>query len=365
MDEQLRVHPAADAFLQHLRLGAGRAEGTTQAYATAVALYLVWCGQAQDDWREAVDRLGGFMLWLRHAPGPSTLRRMDGEPVALVVRQPRRINAVLVAVREFFKHAVAVGLAPSSVLAGLYEVGDDRWLPAELRAEGMGLRHIARPRHRLSVGERQVVRASDEEALALLHACRSARDRLIVLLLARAGLRRGEVAGLRRADVHLALDSTGAGCQVPGEHVHVVRREESPRGAWAKSGRSRAVPVDFLLVQAFDAYAWERQACQQAEGCDFVLVNLFRAPLGVPMRPGALNEVLAALSRRAGLDRQIHPHQLRHAFADNVLAAGGTVDEVQALLGHASPASTQPYLNPSTERLRTAVERVARTQAVR
>jgi len=90
-----------------------------------------------------------------------------------------------------------------------------------------------------------------------------------------------------------------------------------------------------------------------------VLVNLFREPVGAPMRPGAVNELLAALSRRAGLGREIHPHMLRHCLGSNVLEAGGALDEAQALLGHATPASTQVYLHPSQDRLRQAVERVA------
>lgn len=61
------------------------------------------------------------------------------------------------------------------------------------------------------------------------------------------------------------------------------------------------------------------------------------------MRPGALNELLSALSRRAGLAREIHPHMLRHGFGSNVMDAGGALDEAQALLGHASPSSTQVY----------------------
>lgn len=77
------------------------------------------------------------------------------------------------------------------------------------------------------------------------------------------------------------------------------------------------------------------------------------------MRPGALNEFLAALSRRAGLTREIHPHMLRHCFGSNVMEAGGALDEAQALLGHASPASTQVYLHPDYGRLRSAVDRVA------
>jgi integrase/recombinase XerD len=76
-----------------------------------------------------------------------------------------------------------------------------------------------------------------------------------------------------------------------------------------------------------------------------VLVNLFHPPLGAPMRPGAVNELLTVLSRRAGLSRSVHPHQLRHGFASNVLDAGGALDEAQELLGHARAGSTQIYLH--------------------
>ena len=191
-----------------------------------------------------------------------------------------------------------------------------------------------------------VDRATDAEVLGLLRACRSARDRFIVMAMARAGLRRGEVTGLRREDMHLVADAAELGCAVPGAHLH-VRRRDNPNGAWAKSRRPGPFP-------STSCWSWPmtptgssgRNACQPA-GCDFVLVNLFRDPLGAPMRPGALNELLAALSRRAGLSREIHPHMLRHCFGSNVMDAGGALDEAQALLGHATPASTQVYLHPS------------------
>ena len=115
-----------------------------------------------------------------------------------------------------------------------------------------------------------------------------------------------------------------------------MRREDNPNGAGAKSRRQRAVPLDFLTVQAFDTYQFERIAVPAAAASDFVLVNLFRAPAGAPMRLDAVNDLVAAASRRAGIDPPPRPHQLRHAFASNVLDAGGT-DEAQDLLGHASP----------------------------
>src|SRR5260370_1222654 len=115
-----------------------------------------------------------------------------------------------------------------------------------------------RARHRRHEPETPVDRASDEEIVGLLRACLSARDRLIVLLMARAGLRRGELCGLRRSDVHLLADSRPLGCEVTRAHLHVIRREDNPNGAWAKSRRQRTVPLDFLAVQAFDTYELER-----------------------------------------------------------------------------------------------------------
>jgi len=124
------------------------------------------------------------------------------------------------------------------------------------------LRYYAKARHRLGEPVQPVDRATDAEVLGLLRACRSARDRLIVLLMARAGLRRGEVVGLRRGDLHFVVDATGLGCPVQGAHLHVVRRDNI-NGAWAKSRRSRMVPVDSLVVQANDDYVAERHRCRR------------------------------------------------------------------------------------------------------
>ncbi|WP_229481024.1 tyrosine-type recombinase/integrase [Mycolicibacterium mageritense] len=357
-DDDRGVVSDADAYLRHVRFGQDRAETTTRSYAGGIALYLRWCRRTDRDWVDGLAYLGLFITWLRHFPA-----RGDHDDVVAVgpgsppARGARRINGILVAVRGFAVFAATRGIIDTSSIERLYELADDRDVPVEAKGETGQRQWRLRPLHRLHEPETPVDRASDEEIVALLRACRSTRDRLIVLLLSGAGLRRGELTGLRRSDLHLLPDSTALGCPVQRAHLHVERRS-NPNGAWAKSRRCRHVPLGFLIVQAFDVYEFERFAIPRARDSDFVFVNLFREPIGSPMLPDAINSLLTDLCKRAALDRKVTPHQLRHAFGSNLLDAGGAIDEAQMLLGHVSASSTQVYLHPDRSRLREAVERV-------
>jgi integrase/recombinase XerD len=350
--DDLRVRAADEFLFGHLAQGG--AEGTTESYAGAIALFLTWCASVGIALDGAAGHLGRFTLWLRHYSGPGQV--VAAGPGGPAVRGPSRINTVLAAVREFCKHLVAARALPGSTLDALYRVVDDRDLPDEVRGEHTGLRFYLRPRHHVPRAASGVTGATEEEAAALVRACLNARDRLIVALAVRAGMRRGEIAGLRLEDVHLTLGRR-AGCQVEGPHLHVVRRA-NPNRAAAKSRRPRELPCDPLLVRLFDDWAAERDGVPGAAGCDFVLVTLAGPQAGSCIRPGLINEVFDGLGRRAGLDRAIHPHMLRHSMISNVLDHGGTLDEAQMLAGHASPATTAGYNHPATARLRAAVERV-------
>ena len=365
LDEDLAVVPVADGFLRQVRFGRDGAEATTKSYAHSIALFLRWCARTGRSWQAGAEQLPLFMGWLQHA-GPDVSGAGTDAPGGAVVAGPgaaparaaRRVNAVLTAVRSMVVHAVADGQAGGDLLPLLYEVADDRDLPAAARDADGRMAWRLRARHRLHEPEVPVNRASDEQIVALLSACRSARDRLIVVLMARAGLRRGELCGLRRSDVHLLADSRSLGCEIARAHLHVIRRDGNPNGAWAKSRRQRAVPLDFLVVQAFDTYELERMSVPEAAASDFVLVNLFRGVIGAPVRPDAVGELVAAASRRAGLAAAVTPHQLRHAFGSNAADAGCGIDVVADLLGHVSVSSSQVYLHPDPGRLRAAVDMV-------
>jgi len=367
LDEDLRPVAVADGFLRHQRLGRDGAESTTKAYAHAIALFLRWCACSGRSWQAGVEQLSLFIIWLARA-GPSVSGVEVGDaawavmlsgPGAKPARSSSRINAVLSALRAMVVHAVAVGEAPADLVALLYEVAEDRDLPEAARGEEGRMAWRLRARHRVHEPDAPVERAADADIVGVLRACRSARDRLIVLVMARAGLRRGELCGLRRSDVHLSVDSRRLGCEVARAHLHVIRREDNPNGAWAKSRRRRVVPLDSLTVLAFDTYELERMGVPKAADTDFVFVNLFREPLGAAMRPDAIGELIAAASRRAGLDAPIRPHQLRHACGSNIADAGGGIDVVAELLGHASIVSSKVYVHPDPSRLRAAVDRVA------
>jgi integrase/recombinase XerD len=352
VDDDYRVVDGPDGFLRDLRRGADRTESTTKLYASELALFLDWGARSGRDLERAADELSRFVMVLR----TTTITRRGrgfGE-----VRSAGRINHILAVVREFYKQAVAHRAVDASVIAALYEVGDDRFLPAELRAEDGGLCYRVRPRHKLRSTRDSAPRvAGQDEWEAMLEAASCWRDRFLLVLLWFSGLRIGEALGLRRSDLHLMGSAAALGCAVPGPHLHVVPRVNS-NGAAAKSRRERIVPLAQYVVSYYDLYLDERDGCRQARDCDFVFVNLFGEPLGAPMRYSRVAQLFGSLSARAGLGRPVTPHMLRHAAGSALMEAGG-LDVTQALLGHASITSTQIYLHPTRDRQRDAVNRIA------
>ena len=92
---------------------------------------------------------------------------------------------------------------------------------------------------------------------------------------------------------------------------------------------------------------------------DFVFVNLAGGEVGRAMTDGRAREVVAALGRRAGIERVVTPHQFRHGLGTELVESGRSLDEVQMILGHARVETTRRYVRTSRERLRDAVESVA------
>jgi integrase/recombinase XerD len=110
IDGSYRAAQGVDDWLLHLRTGRGCAESTTESYAGALALFFDWCSSIGRDWLTTAGEFGRFVYWLQHYDP-------DSAPGAVppIVHGPRRVNVVLAAVREYFRHAAALGEVDDSV----------------------------------------------------------------------------------------------------------------------------------------------------------------------------------------------------------------------------------------------------------
>ncbi|MHA7220955.1 tyrosine-type recombinase/integrase [Arthrobacter sp. RHLT1-20] len=352
VDEGYRPHELASRWLEVRFFGRAQAETTSAQYASSIALFLTWSQQSGRDLEQSAQKLHLFAAYL--ATDPQTSGRNAGSP-----RTAGRINRILVAVREFYRFAIAEGALPTRLLSDLYELPDEREFHS---ARGPRVRHKRRESRRATAPDQ----ATAAEVTALLDAAATARDRFLILLFALTGMRIGQALGLRRQDLHIVPDAAGLRlpsptgnsglCRVPGEHIHVVRRR-NPNGAWSKAQFDFAVPAPGILLALYDSYMLERDGCQEAADNDMLLVTLSGATRGCAMSPRNLNKIIERLARTAGL-RHIHPHMFRHFAASEHLASGTTRDELQTLLGWSSPASADPYIHVSDDRRRAAVDRL-------
>jgi site-specific recombinase XerD len=72
---------------------------------------------------------------------------------------------------------------------------------------------------------------------------------------------------------------------------------------------------------------------------------LFCTLHGRPLQPSYVRTVLPRLARKAGIEKRVHPHGLRHTHAFELMMEGVPVPIIQRQLGHGSLATTQRYLD--------------------
>lgn len=176
---------------------------------------------------------------------------------------------------------------------------------------------------------------TDQDVSRIL-AVAPASHRLAFLLAAHAGLRAGEIRGLKWRDVDLA------GAQL-------VVRESVCRGQTAspKSGHERVVPLTPQL----------RAALANTPKCDRDAL-VARTEQGTPWREWGLRQAFARARRRAGVE-PFRLHDLRHYFVTALFRRGVAAPTVRALAGHAHLTTTQRYAHVARMDLRAAIERLA------
>ncbi|NSW83153.1 MAG: tyrosine-type recombinase/integrase [Syntrophothermus sp.] len=156
---------------------------------------------------------------------------------------------------------------------------------------------------------------SEVEAKAVLEAAgqtrHANRNRLMVELMLRCGLRASELLSLKAEDF-----------QEDGGilYIHVVL---------GKGKKDRRIPVTYKpLQQAIKKYT----------------KGMLPSDILFPMIDRNLRKLVADIGRKAGLSKRLHPHMLRHTAATLYLRKGANIESVRRTLGHESLATTQKYL---------------------
>jgi integrase/recombinase XerD len=118
---------------------------------------------------------------------------------------------------------------------------------------------------------------------------------------------------------------------------------------FGKGSKERIVPLGSFAMAALSGYlSRARPALARPSSGPALFLNQRGGRL---TRQGAAG-LLKSAARRAGIDKRVTPHTLRHSFATHVLEGGADIRVVQELLGHASLTTTQIYTLVTAERLR-------------
>jgi site-specific recombinase XerD len=191
------------------------------------------------------------------------------------------------------------------------------WLTAQLDRPMAGM--VLRPPIRranlpraLGSGQVEAIEAAADTTAPI-----GLRDYAVVVLIARLGVRAGEVASLGLDD----LDWHRGRLVVRG-----------------KGGRVLTLPLPVDVGQALVAYLRDGRPAGAADRTVFLRV---RPPL-VGLSSKGISGVVARLAERAGLGT-VYAHRLRHTTATQVLAHGGSLMEARELLGHARSDTTMIY----------------------
>ena len=111
--------------------------------------------------------------------------------------------------------------------------------------------------------------------------------------------------------------------------------------------KSRIIPIEDSAQRALDNYISNVRVdmCKNSE-------YLFSNCKGTPMTRQGFWKIIKVYADKAGIDKDITPHMIRHSFASHLVNNGADLKAVQEMLGHADISTTQIYLNSRQSRLK-------------
>lgn len=170
---------------------------------------------------------------------------------------------------------------------------------------------------------------NENEMRLVLQASReNLRDRCILLVLAYSGIRVSELCSLRVEDIDF-LDNV----------IHVKS---------GKGDKDRMVVVDSSVMDALKEYL-------KLEGRKDGYVFISRKRTRIT--PTHVERIVRYYAKKAGINKRVTPHVIRHTFATALLRNGADIRFIQQILGHSSVATTQIYTHVNDEALKEVYEK--------
>ncbi len=164
---------------------------------------------------------------------------------------------------------------------------------------------------------------SQTEIKNLIDMTENIKHRLIIELLYSTGLRLSECINLKYSDLDL---NDGIG--------------------WVRMGKGFKDRI-FIISEIFkkDLLDYKEKSCSDGKGYIF-LVN------GKKMTYRGIQHAIKVSAARAGIEKPVHVHTLRHSFATHLLENGVDIRKIQKLLGHSNLQTTQIYTQVSSEEIK-------------
>jgi len=161
-----------------------------------------------------------------------------------------------------------------------------------------------------------------DEVKSLISGADNEKSRLIISLLYSSGLRVSELVNLKVEDINLN-DKTGW-----------VRR--------GKGSKDRIFAISDTLSKDLQAYLQGRE-------------HKFVFSKDEPLTTRNIQKIIFGTKKRAGINKKVTPHTLRHSFATHLLEQGTDIRVIQSMLGHSSLNTTQIYTHVSSEQIRKVI----------
>ena len=163
-----------------------------------------------------------------------------------------------------------------------------------------------------------------------------------------------DIAGVRNKALIETLYATGARVsEIVQLNVGDISRSEGNtvtvkvRG---KGGKERLVPMGKFAQHALDQYLTRSRPTMLKNAREEAL--FLNEKRGTRLTRQSAWQIVMKAAERAGIERDISPHALRHSFATHLLDGGADIRVVQELLGHSSVTTTQIYTLVTIDKLR-------------